>query len=241
MIKELKKSVFKKNNKKNKYLTIEDYQEIDKTVKMIPLSFKPALFNIYYYKDLIKKILIIMLDLDNDYYNQDLYYGNKILNSKFPSYVKRTSIILTINKDKSIKESFLNLKNSLVWTFVKYDSSDSELYQIILNTNLSDSKSYEKEIVFKDEKSKKTLKGFAIYLKNINYFKKKYYEDEVLKDKDLITIILKAKTFKETYQIISKIFDEKDTEHFMRYVIETSQNIKIKKQYRNAQKSSLKI
>lgn len=228
--------VFK--DKKNKKCTEEDYEHIDEMHKLIPLSFKPVFRCMIWNKYLIKKIIMTIFELEDKYKKIKLYYGQSILLSTYPSYVIKRSYIITINENrwKSHAEiqldRLLDIENSQVYTFAQIDktakSSYNGVYQLILNTSKEDDYFNDKDIVLKDEKNNKKLKGFGIHVRNIEYYRKMYENGKKLKDKELILVALTSNSFKELYEILSKIYTKKDTEKFMKFAVKTSKNIKIK-------------
>lgn len=234
MIKELEKNVFKKKRRKIVCHSLNYYEKLDENLQMIPLSFKPAFWNMYFYKDLMKKILIKLLGLDDSYYDEDLYYGEDIMLCMYPSYLKKTSIIISLKDDvrKVCFKDLFNIHDSLVWNFVKYNSSQDEvnsLYEIIINCQ--DESYYDKDIVFRDDKNNINMEGFGIFVRNVIYYKKKFLNGELLDEKELLLLIFSASSFKELYEVLICIFDKYDTDKFMRFAVETSHNSKIKRLY----------
>lgn len=231
MLKELSKPVFKKCIKSNVKYTLDDYKILDESLEFIPLWFKPALFNMYFNKNLMRKFLVVLFDLDESLEFNDIYYGKDIMLEDYPSFVFKTSVMITFGGESFSKSDFLNFDGSLIWNFVRYDEDFSKkdgLYQLVINTG----ESGDKNLVFKDDDSGIVLDGFRVYVRNIGYYKKLYLRGEHLDKKDLILLIFSISTFSELYEIVSKVFNYEDTLEFMKYAVETSQNSKIIRQFK---------
>lgn len=217
-------------------MTLEDYEKLDEELDMIPLRFPFAFLSMHNHKDLVKKLLISIFNLDSRYYDVCVYFGKDVLLSCYPSQVVKTSLLITFNGenwDLSKLSSLISLKNTVICNFVKVDDKlkdSNTIYELVLNTckkNLCD-----KDLLLKDYK----CGCVNISIENIWRCKKRFLSGEPLDKRELILLIFCANTFKELYMILCEIFDEKETYDFMRFMTEMSRSREVRKKYRKYKK-----
>ena len=232
MIKEFDKPVFKKCIKGNSVMTLEDYERLDEELDMIPLRFPFAFWNMHNYKDLIKKLLIKLFNLDSRYYYDYLYFGKDILLNNYPSHIVKTSLLITFNIGNwnlSKLSSLISLKNTVICNFLRFNDKLNEcntIYKLIFSTSEND---YLYDIDYKN--------GLIIIsFNNILNLKKRFFNGEYLSRREIILLIFCANNFKEMYTILCEIFDKREIYDFMKFMIEISMSSNVRKKYRKYKK-----
>ena len=185
---------------------------------MIPIYFTPVFKTLFRERKFMKKFLILELDLDEALDKQDTFYGKSILFNNYGPFVKKTSIILKLDRDK------------IVFTFAKIDyqtKNINKLYELSLN--------YKN----KNKLKIKNNETFTCINKNINYYRKIYEKGIYLDKKSLLITALTSSSFKELYNILIKVFNKEETSELIKKIYHASKNRKIIESWKKYQKSLL--
>lgn len=210
-------TIFKEKKKENnKILDIKYCENLDETIKLIPIYFKPVFNKIFYKREFLKKFLILELDLDNSLEKQNTFYGKSLIYNRYAPYVVKTSIIISIDGCK------------IPFTFTKIDHKNKEnnkLYELVLYNAKKNKSNIRQKEYFKRVK------------KNIIYYRNLYNRGVILDKKSLLLVILTSSTFKELYEILIKVFNEEETSNIIKELHHLSTNIHVIKKWKKFQKS----
>ncbi len=210
-------TIFKEKRKNNnKLLDLKYCEQLDENTKLIPLYFKPVFNKIFSKREFLKKFLILELDLDKSLEKQNTFYGKSLIYNNYAPYVVKTSVIVNIDDCK------------IPFTFTKIDYQNKGLHNKIYELNLNNERKNETKI--------KENENFKRVRKNIGYYRNLYDRGVMLDEKSLLLVILTSSSFKELYEILIKIFDEKETSNIIKEIHHLSTNIHIIKKWEKYQK-----
>ena len=227
-----------------KEYTLDDVRELDKKVKLIPItydfSFKAVFGNNL---DLLKKFLLAVLDLDV----KDSECELKLLNSELPKenykeYGKTIDVNVVINGnifvEIEINRSNFNAvklrnnfyKNKVSSMLLERGDNVSKLndiyfYQLNLNTENKSEKRGSYEIVPYDITSKKIyIENEKTILKFLEFYRKLYYTKGELEEDEIWLTSLTAKNFTELYEMLSHILSNRERDIMVKEVVRMSLN-----------------
>ncbi|MBR3898529.1 MAG: hypothetical protein IKJ43_04560 [Bacilli bacterium] len=210
----MKEIIFRSKRKyEPNFFNIEDYKKIDETIKLIPLYFEPVFKKIFRNQKLLKKFLVIELGLEKNLEYKHAYYGESVLLNKYGPFVTKTSVILKLYKNKK----------PLIITFAQVDYNqnykENKLYELVIN--------YDNKMI-----SNGKIKIVNKTKKDLIYFRKLYKNNIPINRQKLLMVALTSKSFKELYEIISKIYNKEDTYTIMKSALKASKNQTIKKEWK---------
>ena len=212
-------TIFKEREKKKiKMLNEIKCEDLDEETEMIPIFFTPVFKTIFRERKFMKKFLILELNLDKKLENQNTFYGESILFNNYGPFVKKTSIILKLDRDK------------IIFTFAEINhkkNNKNKLYELSLNYNKKNNRRIE------DKNSVISIN------KNIKYYRKIYEKGIYLDKKSLLLTTLTAQSFKELYDILIKFFNREETSELIKKLYHASKNRKIIESWKKYQKSLL--
>lgn len=198
--------------------------------EIIPLTFLPAFEKLFLEN---RKYLVMFLNAQTGskivYEKSEVFRGYEEVKKPLIHYeTNKFNFYITMNKDYidcNSKENNIFLNPYVSVTFALYEDinktvGEEKLYQLVINCNPLDDDKGEIKINFSD-KDGFTLSFYTAFIKNVEYYRKKYYEcHEKLGEAELWLLALNAKTYGELYEIVSKIFDEDECFEFMVKIIE---------------------
>lgn len=212
-------TIFKEREKKKAKLLDEiKCEDLDEETIMIPIFFTPVFKILFRERKFIKKFLILELNLDKKLEKQNTFYGESILFNNYGPFVKKTSIILKLDRDK------------IIFTFAEINhktKNKNTLYELFLNYNK------------KNNRKAGDKKSFISVNKNIKYYRKIYENGIYLDKKSLLLTVLTTQSFKELYDILIKFFNREETSELIKKLYHASKNRKIIESWKKYQKSLL--
>ena len=215
--------------------------KLDKEKELIPLSWD-AMFKKVFTSDLelLKKFILLQISelIDPDICTITLL-NNELNKDKNKEKKKTLDIYVTINDNvfvdievnterfKDIEGRnilFLNKLHTLIFkSGTNYKTiNDTKIIQLNLIAHELDNKVGSDIIVYYGLHTKKQYQDNKyIVLKNIEYYRNLYYnEDVILEKSELWLVMLGSKSFIELYNITSKIFTKEEQDKFLRSVID---------------------
>ena len=227
--------------KEKEYLNEIDMLKLDKEINLIPLSFD-SMFKKVFTSDLelLKKFILLQISelIDPDICTITLL-NNELNKDKNKEKKKTLDIYVTINDNifvdievnterfKDIEGRnilFLNKLHTLIFkSGTNYKTiNDTKIIQLNINANELDNKIGSDIIVYYGLYTKKQYQDNKyIVLKNIEYYRNLYYNEDVnLSESELWLVLLSSKSFIELYNITSKIFTKDEQDKFLRSVID---------------------
>lgn len=202
----MQKNIFKDKKKVKKKDIKQKIKNIDETTELIPIYFGPVFKKIFQNHRLLKNFLIIELNLDKKLKKQNVYYGSSVLINKYGPFVVKTSFIIKVCNSKP-----------LIITFATTDYQKPHLKNRLIELTIN----YNEKYKFKNIKIINKTK------KEIKYYRKLYNRKIYIEKKHLLLVALTSNTFMELYEIISKVFDEDDTNLLINAAAKASKNKKI--------------
>ena len=226
--------------------TEEYLKELDKSIKMIPLTFDVAFKSVMLKNvDLFKEFLIKTMYLDlTEEDNYILFLDKELIKQHFKEQGKVVDMNIKIGKDLLINVELNTEKYSLVKRrndlyLEKLDTLSFEvgesyqelnskyIYQLNLNSH-KDENIYigEKIIVPYDIKNHEVDDDRSkIFVKNLVFYRNKYYNDKKSSNFDEIFLAsLTSRSFYEFYHIISYILSGERLKCLMESVIDMSKD-----------------
>ena len=226
-----------------KYINKEYLDEVDKEVKMIPLTFDVVLKGMFERnQDLLKRFVISVLKLEIDSSDTDLEITkNELLKENIKEYQKRVDILVILNDNIHIdieinRSNFEKSKfrNSLYWdklytTLLETGEKASELknfylYQLNLNTEDKSISFGEDRIILYSTATKEIfIDNKIMVLKYLEFYRKLYYTNvDNLKEDEIWLAALTAKRFTELNEMLSHILNDMDRSRFVKEAIRMS-------------------
>lgn len=226
--------------------TEEYLKELDKSIKMIPLTFDVAFKSVMLKNvDLFKEFLIKTMYLDlTEEDNYILFLDKELIKQHFKEHGKVVDMNIKIGKDLLINVELNTEKYSLVKRrndlyLEKLDTLSFEvgesyqelnnkyIYQLNLNSH-KDENIYigEKIIVPYDIKNHEVDDDRSkIFVKNLVFYRNKYYNDKKSSNFDEIFLAsLTSHSFYEFYHIISHILSGERLKYLMESVMDMSKD-----------------
>ena len=221
----------------------ESLIDLDKKVKMIPLTIDIMLKNILENNDdICKDFLISILDLGINPDDCKIIHHNKELPlDNYKEYKKIIDFNIEINNSIFInlemnRTNFSNVKirnfiyhNKLTSTILKRGNKlkDIDKYRVIqLNLNAYDkSNNIGEDIIvpYSIKTNSIYIKENKIYIRYLDYYRSLYYNEDIEKtESDYWLAILTSKDFTELNDIASKFLDSKIREKLVRDVLKFS-------------------
>lgn len=218
-------------------------KELDKEVKMIPLTFDVMLKGVFERnQDLLKKFVISVLKLDLDIDSTSIEISkNELLKENIKEYQKKVDILVILNDKIYIdieanRSSFAKskLRNSLycdkLYTTILETGTkttlfkDFYLYQLNLNTEDKSTSYGEDMIVLYSTANKEIfIDNKIIILKFLEFYRKLYYTNvDNLSEDEIWLAALTAKNFTELNEMLSHILTVEDRSRLVREVIRMS-------------------
>ena len=217
---------------------------IDEKVEMIPLTFDVVLKGVFTKnQDLLKKFLLIVLNLNLDPKTTKIRISNTELIKQYTKESqKRVDILVVINDTlyvdveanrspfKRVKRRntmYLDKINTLILEVGEKMKKANERFVYQLNLNAEDKKfdlpddvvglcSLKTKKIYQDNK--------LILLKYLVYYREKYYNKDIENTEDEIWLAaLTAENFTELNEILSHILTDEERNRFVRSAIEMSQ------------------
>ena len=232
--------------------TIKELEEIDKSIKMIPLTFDLVFKNIFENNELaLKRFLISVLHLDIEPYECNVtLYTKELPLSHYKEYRKTVDINVVINETIFVnielnKTSFNKVKrrnhiyhNKVVsLTLKKGDKIEilKEMLNIQLNLNVEDkSINIGEDIVVPYSLKTKSVyvDNDIVYLRYLDYYKNMYYTKVIeMKEDELWLAAIMAEDFKTLNEILSKFLDSDLREKIVKDMVRMSMDDVILDEY----------
>ena len=226
-----------------KIINKEYLEEVDKEIKMIPLTFDVVLKGVFERnRDLLKKFVISVLKLDIDESYTDIEVTkNEFLKENIKEHQKRVDILvilndniyvdIEINRSSFEKSKFRNslycdkLYTTLLETGEKASSlKNFYLYQLNLNTEDKSTPYGEDRIILYSTATKEIfIDNKIMILKYLEFYRKLYYTNvDNLKEDEIWLASLTAKNFTELNEMLSHILDDIDRSKFVKEAIRMS-------------------
>lgn len=193
---------------------------------IIPLTFSPAFEALFMYNQkFLVKFLNAQIDSHISFEKSEIYSGYEEVKKPLIHYeTNKFNFYITLN-DKYMnfddyEKSSIFLNPYISVTFALYENiektiGEERIYQLVINCNPLDNDKGEFEIKFSD-KNGITLNFYTAFVKNIEYYKGKYYvEKEKLDESKLWLLVLNACTYRQLYEIICQILNVNDSNKFM--------------------------
>ena len=232
--------------KEENYLTKKDLLELDKETKLIPITFDYMFKGIFMNDlNLLKEFIISQLEFNEiiTTYNCKI----RLLNNELPKENKneyKKTIDLYVSIDNKIfveieinRELFKDVKmrnylyaNKLYTMLLEQGESVKELSDktfIQINLNVKDVKVDKGDafIVPYDIRNKEVyIKNNITILKYLEYYRKKFYNDNKLSHSDMWLVMLTSETFEELYELTGYIMNDKMRDKYIRKVINMSKD-----------------
>ncbi|MBR2841060.1 MAG: hypothetical protein IKF01_04225 [Bacilli bacterium] len=201
-----------------------DWSSMDENI--IPLTFLPAFERLFMNSQkFLVKFLNAQIDSHISLEKSEIHSGYEEVKKPLIHYeTNKFNFYITLN-DKYIdcddyEKSSIFLNPYVSVTFALYENIDKtigeeKIYQIVINCNPLDSDKGEFEVKFSDKRGI-TLNFYTAFVKNIEYYKNKYYVEKVKLDESKLWLLaLNACTYKQLYEIICQILNVSDTNEFM--------------------------
>ena len=226
-----------------KIINKEYLEDVDKEIKMIPLTFDVVLKGVFERnRDLLKKFVISVLKLDIDESYTDIEVTkNELLKENIKEYQKRVDILvilndniyvdIEINRSSFEKSKFRNslycdkLYTTLLETGEKASFlKNFYLYQLNLNTEEKSTPYGEDRIILYSTATKEIfIDNKIMILKYLEFYRKLYYTNvDNLKEDEIWLASLTAKNFTELNEMLSHILDDIDRSKFVKEAIRMS-------------------
>ena len=226
-----------------KIINKEYLEEVDKEIKMIPLTFDVVLKGVFERnRDLLKKFVISVLKLDIDESYTDIEVTkNELLKENIKEYQKRVDILvilndniyvdIEINRSSFEKSKFRNSLycDKLYTTLLETGEKASflkkfYLYQLNLNTEDKSTPYGEDRIILYSTATKEIfIDNKIMILKYLEFYRKLYYTNvDNLKEDEIWLASLTAKNFTELNEMLSHILDDIDRSKFVKEAIRMS-------------------
>ena len=226
-----------------KIINKEYLEEVDKEIKMIPLTFDVVLKGVFERnRDLLKKFVISVLKLDIDESYTDIEVTkNELLKENIKEYQKRVDILvilndniyvdIEINRSSFEKSKFRNSLycDKLYTTLLETGEKASflkkfYLYQLNLNTEDKSTPYGEDRIILYSTATKEIfIDNKIMVLKYLEFYRKLYYTNvDNLKEDEIWLASLTAKNFTELNEMLSHILDDIDRSKFLKEAIRMS-------------------
>lgn len=222
----------------------EDYlKEVDKKVKMIPLTFDVVFKGVFERNtDILKRFLISTLKLELDVDKTKIEISNnELLKENVKEYKKTIDILVILNDTIFIdieinRSNFENVKkrnflycDKLYTMLLEMGNKTSKLkdiylYQLNLNAMDSSITFGEDRIVSYSEVTKSIyVKNKITVLKYLEFYRNIYYTDiEKLSDDEIWLVALTSRNFVELNEILSHILNHNDRSKIVKEAIRMS-------------------
>lgn len=204
---------------------------------IVPLTFSPAFEKLFLDNPkLLVRFLNTQIGSHIVYDKSEIRRGYEVVKRPLIHYeTNKFNFYITLNGDDyDNSEIFLNPYISVM--FALYENIDKtigeeKIYQLVINSNfLDDSGECKVKFTGKDGYS---LNFYTAYVKNIEYYKKMYYDNhEVLDESKLWLLALGASTFRQLYDIMSQILCGDELDLFMNEVVKINSDISILEKWR---------
>ena len=232
--------------KEENYLTKKDLLELDKELRLIPITFDYMFKGIFMNDlNLLKEFIISQLEFDEIINTNNCKI--RLLNNELPKENKneyKKTIDLYVSIDNKIfveieinRELFKDVKmrnylyaNKLYTMLLEQGESVKELSDktfIQINLNVKDVKVDKGDafIVPYDIRNKEVyIKNNITILKYLEYYRKKFYNDNKLSHSDMWLVMLTSETFEELYELTGYIMNDKMRDKYIRKVINMSKD-----------------
>ena len=232
--------------KEKEYLKKEDLLNIDKEVKLIPVTFDYMFKGIFMNDlDLLKDFIISQLE-----FNEIINTNNckiRLLNTELPKENKneyKKTIDLYVSIDNKVfveieinRELFKDVKmrnylyGNKLYTMLLEQGEDAKTLNdktfIQINLNVKDVNIDKGDafIVPYDIRNKEVyIKNSITILKYLEYYRKKFYNDNKLSNSDMWLVILTSETFEELYELTGYIMNDEERDKYIRKVIGMSKD-----------------
>ena len=232
--------------KEKEYLKKEDLLKIDKEVKLIPVTFDYMFKGIFMNDlDLLKEFIISQLE-----FNEIINTNNckiRLLNNELPKENKneyKKTIDLYVSIDNKVfveieinRELFKDVKmrnylyGNKLYTMLLEQGEDAKTLNdktfIQINLNVKDVNIDKGDafIVPYDIRNKEVyIKNSITILKYLEYYRKKFYNDNNLSNSDMWLVMLTSETFEELYELTGYIMNDEERDKYIRKVIGMSKD-----------------
>ena len=232
--------------KEKEYLKKEDLLKIDKEVKLIPVTFDYMFKGIFMNDlDLLKEFIISQLE-----FNEIINTNNckiRLLNNELPKENKneyKKTIDLYVSIDNKVfveieinRELFKDVKmrnylyGNKLYTMLLEQGEDAKTLNdktfIQINLNVKDVNIDKGDafIVPYDIRNKEVyIKNNITILKYLEYYRKKFYNDNKLSNSDMWLVMLTSETFEELYELTGYIMNDEERDKYIRKVIGMSKD-----------------
>ena len=226
------------------YLNEKDMLKFDKEIKFVPLTFDFIFKGVFLKNlDIFKEFILDQLELEiNDDCNITLL-NNELLKENKKEYSKTIDIYIRLNDDYYInceinREKYKNVVYRNFLYFAKLcsmllesgkeikDINNKTLIQININanenlTNLKDELIFgtKKTILFNEYKREQQYLNFYLVSKYIDYYRDLYYNKNInLSKSNMWLVMLSSQNFKELYNTLGYLLNDKDRDKFIRRV-----------------------
>ena len=230
--------------KEKEYLKKEDLLKIDKEEKLIPITFDYMFKGIFMNDlDLLKEFIISQLEFNFDLKECKI----RLLNNELPKENKneyKKTIDLYVSIDNKVfveieinRELFKDVKmrnylyGNKLYTMLLEQGEDAKTLNdktfIQINLNVKDVNIDKGDafIVPYDIRNKEVyIKNSITILKYLEYYRKKFYNDNNLSNSDMWLVMLTSETFEELYELTGYIMNDEERDKYIRKVIGMSKD-----------------
>ena len=230
----------------NKQTKLNYFKEVDKKIKMIPITFDVEFKSIFERNlDLLKRFLISTLNLDLDINTTTITISNnELIKENNKEYQKRVDILAVLNDniyvDVEVNRSLfekVKKRNSLysdkIYSMLLEKGNnisklnDIYFYQLNLNVVEKSIAIGEDVIVACSLVTKEIfLENKVTFLKNLEFYRHKYYTNirnlNNLSEEEIWLAALTASTFTELNEMLSHILNKSDRERLVKEAIRMS-------------------